>query len=284
MKRHIRMILAIGLALLCIIALPQDVRAESWVDKLFNVPVFKFTNHEKGIGCGACPVYTAPYENAYRVNGNAACATNSEMSECGFINGWLFVRYETNNGGYRVGYIPPKYTRGKKITSHTPKFHNVEAKADGEILVTDNPMLLGSRFAKLKKGDSFTVLAKYTYFGDWWYIECTVDGKIARGFIDRASSKFSKPGNPRITPPPTYRPELSVWNTPYKGDVKIKGGSGDSRKIVRAQPSAKAKQVCVVYPGKKYPCYATKSGWYGIYIEEDNVWGWIASGLATMQR
>ena len=55
---------------------------------------------------------------------------------------------------------------------------------------TDNPVNEGETVAELAAGDSFEILAKYTYHGNWWYIECTVDGQPARGFIDRQTSGF----------------------------------------------------------------------------------------------
>lgn len=303
--------------LLCLAAVPQRSSAEdynSWMERLYNVPSFKFTNHENGVGCGYCPVYTAPYENAYRVNGNAGCDTNSDMAECGFINGWLFVRYQTNKGGYRVGYIPPSYTRGKTITSHTPIWDYVPAKVGNTVLLTDNPMMKGTRFATLYPGQEIHVLAKYTYFQqqglDWWYIECYVDGQIARGFIDRPSSSLSPVwasgsassygyGSSGSTTSASTRsgfmtladgrwvPSLSVWGTEYIGDAKVEGGQSGDRKIVRSQPNSNSAQVTVVYPGNRYPCYAIQRGntgkdWYGIWIEADNAWGWISSGFSVL--
>ena len=83
-------------------------------ERLLRIPEFKFYHHENGIGYGVCPVYTAPSEEAFRMaNGKACVATDFDMYECGFDEtGWLFVRYETNNGGTNTGYIPPRYVRG----------------------------------------------------------------------------------------------------------------------------------------------------------------------------
>lgn len=303
MKKQLCMILSTILVIVCLVTVPNNVRAD-WRSDLYNVPSFKFKNHSNGIGCGYCPVYTAPYEDAYRI-GNAGCATNSDMAEDGYINGWLFVRYQTNNGGYRVGYIPPKYARG--ITSHTPIFDYVPARVENTVLLTDNPMMKGTRFATLYPGQEIYVLAKYTYYQqqglDWWYIECYVDGQIARGFIDRPSSQLSEIGSNHTTPTPTptptpktgrtptpkptrWIPDISPWGTPYMWDVQINGGTDGSRKMVRAQPNTNSKVVSMVYPGRRYPCYASQQGnthklWYGIWVEEDNAWGWVSSGFAT---
>ena len=157
-------------------------------EQLRQVPEFKFYHCKQGIGRGVCPVYTAPSEDAFRVSEKASIATDYDMYEGGYDAGWLMVRYETNKGSVRVGYIPPKYAKGYKSYWGTRSFAYVPVTAGQTILVTDNPLLPGSGFATLAPGESFHILAKYTYHGDWWYIECDVDGQIARGFIDRESS------------------------------------------------------------------------------------------------
>lgn len=64
--------MTIFIAMLFTVVLPHEAYAnKTWEERLYNVPAFKFINQEKGIGCGVCPVYTAPFEEAYRVNGNA---------------------------------------------------------------------------------------------------------------------------------------------------------------------------------------------------------------------
>ncbi len=161
--------------------------------RLSNVLDFKFNNQEYGIGYGYCPVYTAPSEDACRLaNGKAGCDTNSYMSIGGYdATGWLMVRYDTNDGGTRVGYIPPKYVRGYKARITRLEFDYIPVQATDTIYVTDNPMVSNSAFATFSWGETFYVLAQYTYFGDWRYIECTVDGQVARGFIDKNSSSFT---------------------------------------------------------------------------------------------
>ena len=162
--------------------------------QLYSLPPFKFKIHKEGIGYGSCPVYTAPSEDAYRcAGGNATCQTNAKMDDAGFVAGWLLVRYETNNGGVRVGYIPPKYVRGFKSSMY-PHFGFIPATADNTIYVTDNPMSHTGAFAVLDPGVDFYILSKYDYYKknglEWWYIQCVVDGKVACGFIDCGTSSF----------------------------------------------------------------------------------------------
>lgn len=264
-------------------------------NRLRTVPDFKFKNYENGIGYGNCPVYTAPSEFAYRcADGKASCCTDAYMSEAGFdITGWLLVRYETNNGGTRVGYIPPKYVRGFKSGMSTPKFDYIPVTAADVIRVTDNPLLPGSAFAFLDPGETFYILGKYTYYGNWWYIECIVDGQKARGFIDRGTTSFYIGENNHnnsyqapINQQSLGNPSTSPLGTSQIGDVLVSYGSTGSRKIVRERPDPNSRQVTVVYPGNRYPCYATQQGttgktWYYIWVEADSAWAWISSGYVT---
>ena len=162
--------------------------------QLNALPPFKFEKHKDGIGYGPCPVYTAPSLDAYRcANGKATCDTNSRMDDAGFVSGWLLVRYETNSGSYRVGYIPPKYVKEYKSSMY-PHFGYIPAVAEETIYVTDNPMMHGTSFAELEPGETFHILSKYDYYKknglEWWYIECDVDGQQAYGFIECAESSF----------------------------------------------------------------------------------------------
>jgi len=158
-------------------------------DELAEVKSFKFEHKKTGIGRGTCPVYTAPYTNAYRcANGKASCDTNSYVDVGGFSEqGWLLVRYTTNSGSTRTGWIPPKYVKDF-YTVMTPHFSYVQQFAPDQLYVTDNcldPHDESSYFAVLDAGEEFYVIGRYNYYEyDLWYIEFTVDGKPARGFIE----------------------------------------------------------------------------------------------------
>lgn len=269
--------------------------------QLMKLPAFKFWVHTNGIGFGNCPVYTAPSEDAYRCsNGKASVSTDHAIDEAGFVNGWLLVRYETNNGGCRVGYIPPKYVRGFQSKMGTKHFdETVPATATDTIYVTDNPKMLGSAFATLEPGDMFLILAKYTYIGDWWYIECMVEGRVARGFIDRNSSYFELGGEDNSSVAPSASsvkpsdsgnhndPDRSPIGTTRIGEVEILYGYAGDRKIVRKNSDPNSDSLAAVDSGRRFPCYGVKKGtthvdWYYIWIEEESVWGWISSRNAKL--
>ena len=303
MKKNLLKILVTVMVLAAAAAMFSAGTAEShgllsfteWKDQLLGLQSFKFQNHKKGLGLGDCPVYTAPYNGALRfANNRQAVDTNKELYEAGKTDdGWLLVRYEPVPGTTRVGYIPPKYVSKFKSQMSIRNFGNVSAVAAGNIDVTDNPIKNGAVFATLLPGDSFSILAKYTYHGNWWYIECTVNGKTARGFIDRNYSSFY-PGNDvadrmdhgEVNLQTIGSPGVSPLNTGKIGNLRIKGNQNDERKKVHQDANPDSKWLSVVYPARDYPYYAVKDGtngrpWYYIFVEEDSAWGWIASDLAV---
>ena len=155
---------------------------------------------------------------------------------------------------------------------------------------TDNPVNEGETVAELAAGDSFEILAKYTYHGNWWYIECTVDGKTARGFIDREKSSFCSGGEAGLTPVTLETlgtPSQSPLGTEKAGEILINGSKGDERKRVHKDADPESKWVTVVYPTRRYPCYGSKdaqgASWYYIFVEEDSTWGWVRSGYCTFE-
>ena len=260
-------------------------------ERLRSVPDFKFFHHKYGIGFGVCPVYSAPSENAFRTADGKACVdTNWEMYEAGFdAGGWLLVRYTTNNGGTNTGYIPPRYVRGfRSQTSCCKSFDYIPVTAEKTIHVTNNPLLQGSAFAVLDPGELFHILAKYTYHGDWYYIECFVDGKVARGFIDRGESTFylgdKEDGEDAVSAGSLGNPEVSPLGTTQICEVIIDYGVSGERKIVHERPDYNSGRVQYVNDGKRYPCYSvTTAGgiqWYYIWMEDVSKWGWISSEYA----
>lgn len=275
---------------------------DALLQRLQEAPEFKFYHAKEGIGYGTCPVYSAPDINSFRTaNGKACVSTNNDMYEAGYVAGWLLVRYGTNNGGTNVGYIPPKYIQGYKSHMGYPKFEYIPVTAADTIYVTNNPLLPGSYYATLDPEESFYILGKYTYHYDWWYIECTVDGKPARGFIDRESSVFSLgsdassdsssgSGN-SVTSSSSAgtdlgNPALSPLGTSQNGTVKVNYGSNGQRKNVRQRPDPDSALVVAVSPGEVFPVYASQTGttgktWYYIFIERVSKWGWISEGVAS---
>lgn len=264
-------------------------------ERLRTVQDFKFTIKKDGLGLGlgTLPVYSAPSENSYRNgDGRAACDTDKKMREAGFVAGSLLVCYETSKGYMRVGYIPHKYVKEYKVGDRT--FDMIPITIAQPVSVTDDPITNNVPFTTLYPGDVVYVLAKYTYNGNWYYIEFTTAGQTARGFVDRnATYYWLGAGMPAdSSEPPTSlatlgNPEISPRGTTQVGEVLIQGGKNGERKNVRKEPNPNSDQVSVVYPGRTYACYGEAEGyagitWYYVWIEEDSEWGWVISNYASL--
>ena len=259
---------------------------EALLERLRVVPEFKFQNYNDGIGTGEAPVYTAPSTDAFRcANGRARCDFSEFISESNYLDGWLFVRYKIDEDHIRVGYVKGKYVPSG-FKSSMGKLHpeRIPVTAASDIMITDDPVLAGTPFGTIKAGETFYIMMKYTYTGSWWYVECAIEGKQARGFIDRKTSSFYL-GESVKAQEDTQAYNLSNIGYPEEdpngnkqiGHVEVYQGK---RKSVRNKPDLKATQITVAYPGRYYPCYEViekKAGpdWYYIWIEEDSKWGWF---------
>lgn len=130
------------------------------------------------------PVYSAPSTEAWRgANGRAEVSTNGAIYSAGTAGGWTLVMYETNNGGVRVGYIRTSAIQGP-LPAYVPLTLSSEpATVLFACTLTDDPARASSAITTLYPGDSVTLLATYSNFSDWSYVEASVNGQVARGFI-----------------------------------------------------------------------------------------------------
>ena len=290
-KRMIRLVCALAALLLCCAfalgcAAADGAQGGNEVERLLAVDDFKFQQVEKGIGYGVLAVYSAPSTDALRgANGKAAVDTNQKMAEAGFDeSGWLLVRYEKDNGGYRVGYVEKRKVKDYKARMSTPAFDRIPVTAAEAIDVLDDPHEKGNVLGTLKAGEDFTVLGKYTYSGSWWYVECTLEGKTARGFIAREGSAFYAGDTLVKSVLDLGDPAVSPRGGEKIGTAVIKEGD---RKNVRRTPDASGTIISKVYPGMEYPVYDKKVSdrgieYFYVFVEDDSEWGWISSGVATL--
>lgn len=243
----------------------------------YAVKDFKFYHYKDGIGLGSCPVYTAPDLQSLRVGGKATCGTNGEIFVAGKDHqGWLLIRYESNGGTSHVGYIPPDYAHGYEFTGYN-YMENINSSAipcaaQADIDLFDSPMGEPNPIATLHPGETYTILATYTYNGNWWYVECTVNGQRARGFIDRVTTMTPAGDGTQLR-----EPALSPQGDARQGSLTISG----EPTILRKNAGANTEMVGRVHGGDAYPWYQVKAGpggtpWYYVYVFEQNVWGWLA--------
>ncbi|MBQ9263771.1 MAG: YARHG domain-containing protein [Clostridia bacterium] len=134
------------------------------------------------------PVYAAPSASAWRgANGKAMVSTNGAVWAAGWEKGWLLVFYETNNNSIRVGYV-----NGKKITGKVPNttqlmFERTAVTVSRDCALTDDPLMANVTMANLRAGAQVTYLTSMVnQNGQMWdYVETTIGGKTARGFVPR---------------------------------------------------------------------------------------------------
>lgn len=130
-------------------------------------------------------VYSAPDFFAWRgANGKAMVNTNGDVYAAGWEGDWLLVMYETNNGSVRVGYVNGSDIRGNISEDRMLGFAYSPATMLAHATMTDDPARGGAMTA-LDQSTKVTYLATYKHISGsgWDYIETTVNGQIARGFI-----------------------------------------------------------------------------------------------------
>ena len=296
-RRMASLITALVLMVCCAGALAEDgstypAAVSETVAKLLNILDFKFFIREDGIGKGSAPVYTAPDENSLRLaDGKASCSLESEIAVAGHVNNWLMVRYEIGKKDdkdkkVRVGYIPPKYARGCKSKTGDINFDAFPVTLAEDTDISDNPRHNSTPFGTLAAGAEVTILAKYTYSGNWWYVEAELDGTKTRGFIDRSKAGIIIDGVTYYGNEELGVPVMSPENTAQVGTVTI-GGTEEDAVIVRKNAGTNQTMVARVYGGDIFPCYGSQTlknekVWYYIWV--DGVWGWVSGGLSAFSE
>lgn len=295
-KRMAALTIALVLMISCACALAESSSStpaarSKTVAKLLDVLDFKFFIKENGIGKGSAPVFTAPDEKSLRLaNGKASCSVEDEIAVAGYVNGWLMVRYELGKKSdkdrkVRVGYIPPKYSKKYKTGRGNIDFDSIHVTLAEQIEISDNPRRNSTPYGILPAKTKITILAKYTYTGNWWYVEAKLDGKLTRGFINRSKAAITVDGETYHGNEELGYPAVSPENSTQIGMVTINGKEKDAM-IVRKRADTESPMVARVYGKESFPCYGSqtlKNGkeWYYIWV--DGVWGWFSGGASTFK-
>ncbi len=293
-KRLIAVIITLVLMLSCAGALAESgsscPAAESeTVAKLLQVLDFKFSDKKEGIGKGSAPVYTAPSEDSIRLKeGKASVNVQGKIGFLGRVDGWLMVRYDIGtknekNPQARVGYIPPEYSRKYQAGTNEIGFSMIPVTLAADIPITDNPRGNSDPYGTLGEGTEITILGKYTYTGNWWYIETRLDGKLTRGFINRTEAALLIDGKVYTGNSELGNPAASPEGNGQIGTITVNGTPKDAM-IVRKKAGKQNGMVARAHGGDCYPCYGTEKMnngrvWYYIWV--DGVWGWFSSGSST---
>ena len=129
-------------------------------------------------------VYTAPSEDAYRVDG-AQVTTDATPIIYGVEGEWVLVSYGIGDGSRgRMGYI-------RNTTLANPEnvaplnLSRIPATLTKDADATDDPLNAHTALTSLKAGDEVTVLG---FLGsEWVYVEFSLDGKTCRLFVPQSA-------------------------------------------------------------------------------------------------
>ncbi len=134
-------------------------------------------------------VYTAPSAAAYRANnGKASVSTNGAVYALGWDSGWMLMLYEANQAGqYRVGYVNSSEIKGTLPSLPQLQWDRCDCEVLETATLTDDPALTGKALATLSKGTHVTYLTTMYNSGAWDYVETTINGQVARGFVAAGS-------------------------------------------------------------------------------------------------
>lgn len=142
-------------------------------------------------------VYSAPNERSWRgASGKATASTNGAIYAAGWEGDWLLIMYETNGGSVRVGYINGNKVRGGVPVETSLHFDRDAATVTVGCSLTDDPARNGTSIASLQPGTQVTWLTRFYNQSAWDYVEVSVQGKVARGFVPAGSLNINHGSDP----------------------------------------------------------------------------------------
>lgn len=151
------------------------------------------------------PVYSAPDSSAWRgSDGKASASTNGAIYAAGWEGDWLLIMYETNNGAVRIGYVNGNKVRGGVPLDTSLHFDRNAATVTSACRLTDDPLRCSTTIAQLSPGTQVTWLSRFYSSTAWDYVEVTVQGRTARGFVPAGSLSISYGADPLELLPTGY--------------------------------------------------------------------------------
>lgn len=142
-------------------------------------------------------VYSAPDDDSWRgASGKATVSTNGAIYAAGWDGDWLLIMYETNQGSVRVGYVDGNAVRGGIPVDDSLYFAHDPATVLTTCTLTDDPARTGTAITTLQPGAQVTYLTRYYNDNAWDYVETTVGGQTARGFVRAGSLSVSHGADP----------------------------------------------------------------------------------------
>ncbi len=124
---------------------------------------------------------TAPADGAYSIGGNAVVADGATVRVYGKSGGWLMIGFASDHG-MSVGYVQAAAVSVEGAP--TLHFMSETVALSEEAKLTDDPDSASYTMATLAKGSDVKVLG---ILDSWAYVQTAVQGKTARGFIDKGA-------------------------------------------------------------------------------------------------
>ena len=134
------------------------------------------------------PVFSAPFDGAWRgAKGKAALSTAEGFRLLGAAQDgqWLMVEYGVDRNARRVGWIrTPEGTDGDSLFEYTWLPHRLLCRVTRSVSFTDDPRGGKREVRKIAAGEEVIAMFSLESKGTLWaYVETTVDGKPAWGFV-----------------------------------------------------------------------------------------------------
>lgn len=135
-------------------------------------------------------VFSAPGRGSHRpAKGKAVMSTNDWVQVFGQEDGWVLVQYDISSGQMRFGYVDASVLpRGVQVPVLT--WAEIPYEIIAATALTDDPLNSCKMLMQLQPGEEVTVLAT---MGEWLYVETTISGKPARGFIPMQDATPKQP-------------------------------------------------------------------------------------------
>lgn len=179
MKRIAMVVIALVLAGLCAAALAEDGAVRDYLGESFAWQDAQEVDPQLP---EMLPVYAAPSEEAWRgAKGKAAVSLTEPLIVLGHVpdSDWLLIEYEVSARERRIGYIFSNDHWSPWV--RTLSLAGIVAHISEDAVMTDDPRASGRAMTALQKGGCVSVLGAVGE--EWYYVETTIDGKTACGFV-----------------------------------------------------------------------------------------------------
>lgn len=179
MRKMMMVVVALLLTCLCAAAWAEDGAARDYLGDSFTWAYAQEVDPQLP---KMLPVYAAPSEDAWRgAKGKAAVSLTDPLIVLGQEpdSDWLLIEYDLSATERRIGYVCSE-ERWSAWSSEL-SLAGISVTLTEDTALTDDPRASGRAMTMLSGGSQVSALG--CVGEEWLYVETTVDGKAARGFV-----------------------------------------------------------------------------------------------------